>query len=411
MDLLKGKLVVTMVLALFLTSCNKDKADAPGLSISAAKLIDGIYIASENETVSIKVNVSAPGGFKLLRISFEGISRETEEILPNETGAPTFETTFILKNWLYGASSFSIIFIAVDNENNSSQAKVLIQPGLPDIVLLDNSDIQNDTLFAFTGQLFKVNYRYTFPAGLTQFRNTFFVDGQKESESLVTTLPPTQGTSVTDNITRSLGIEFLGKEMNYSMELTDKFGEKAFLVLPVVLSQKPTALFKAVKMSAPALDGSIASFFSSNSGTVYSPNEVNQTPEVAGQIDFGYYYDITDNSSLTGPANFPTNIYNVGPNGDNWPDLNVTNFKRTSLSVAQFDALDETNQVEIDNAYNDAGGNVLLVIKNLIVNEVVAFKTSGTKPSGTKFGLFKVVSIVPGAAGVGSITIDVVANQ
>lgn len=410
MILLRKTLIINLVW-LLLIGCNKDNANAPGITLSGNKLVDGVVDAAENETVNIKINVDAPGGFQLLRISFSGIVRDVEEIKPAEPGLVTFETNYEFKNWSYVDAPFEIIFTAIDNENSSSLAKVIIQPGLPGIQLLESNDVENDTLFAFTGQLWTLNYRYTFPAGFNQFQSLFFVDGQKETETLVTTLPPTQGTSVTDQINQVFGAEFLGKELHYTFEVVDKFGEKASLMLPVLLDTKPTAKFEAVKLFPPASDGSQSSFFSSNTGVVYSPDEVNITPEFSQFIDFGYYHDVTDNSSFTGPANFPTNIYNVGPNGDDWSPLNVTNFKRTDITVSEFNGFDENSQDDIDDAYSNASGGVLLVITNLVIDEVVSFKTSSTKPSGTKFGLFRVVSIVPGGPGVGSITIEVIANQ
>ena len=74
------------------------------------------------------------------------------------------------------------------------------------------------------------------------------------------------------------------------MEVTDKFGEKATLTLPIELTQKPTALYNSKKMEVPASDGSVLTFFSTNTGVVYSPDDVSQSPEIAAFIDFGYYY-------------------------------------------------------------------------------------------------------------------------
>ncbi len=412
MVLLGRILVVYALFLLLLTGCNKDNANAPGITLAGDNLVDGTVQAADNEIVRIRVNVQAPGGFQVLRVSFEGITRAVEEIKPTELGQGTFETDYELKNWSYASTAFEIVFTASDNENESSVAKVTIQPGLPSVELLESKDVENDTLFAFTGQLWTLNYRYSFPAGFGQFTAILLVDGQNESETLVTTLPPTQGTSVTGQINQVFGQEFLGKEIQYDFEVTDKFGEKASLTVPVFLDTKPTTKFEAVNILPPSEDGSQRSFFSSNTGIAYTPNEVDVTPELSQLIDFGYYYDVTDNASFTGPANFPTNIYNVGPNGDDWSQpLNVTNFKRTDLTVSEFNAFDENSQDDIDNAYSNASGSVLLIITDLAVDEVVSFKTSGTKSSGTKFGLFRVVSIVPGGPGVGSITIDVIANQ
>lgn len=411
MNEILGKLCGMVIIIICITGCNKDKTSSPGITVMSDNLVDGTIEAGENQIIKFTIDIDAPGGLQSIRVSFDGITKNDDDILVPEPGALTFKGNYELENWLYNTSAFRIVFTAVDAENNSSQAEVLIQPGLPGIEIFENNDVIDNTLVAFVGQLYKVEYRYTFPAGFVSFRNTFFVDGQKESESLVTSLPPTQGTSVTDQINQALGVEFLGKELNYAMEITDKFGEKTTMTLPVELTQKPTALYNSKKMEVPASDGSVLTFFSTNTGVVYSADEITQSPELAAFIDFGYYYDVTDLASLSGPNTYPTFIYNIGPNGDNWNQLNFTNFKVSTISVSEFDALDENSMEELIAAYESASGSALLIIKNLSVNDVIAFKTSSTKISGSKFGLLKVVSIVPGGTGVGSIIIDVIANQ
>ncbi len=395
-----------------IASCNNEDKVAPQITLSSPKLIDGQYEAAENEKIEVNVKVEIPGGFNLLRMNFEGINRAPEEVMKKETGQTTFNYDFVMENWLYGSTTFEILFTAVDDSNNSSQDKVTVFPGEPGITFLeDNPDVEGDTLYAFVGQQYNVRYRYTFPAGFAKFQNIFTVNGNTASEIIITTLPPTQGTSVTDQISQTLTGDFLGKQLSYHLEVTDKFNTAASLDLPVKLVQKPTTEFNAINLAAPSFDNSSGSFFSANTGLVYSVTQVNSSSDIPVNIDFGYFYTDTEKSSFTGPANFPTNIYNVGPNGENWSHLNVTNFRRTSLSGSDFDALDENSRTEIDEAYDNSTGGTELVITNLAAGEVVAFKTSSNKLTGSKRGLFKVVSITPGANADGKIVIDVIANQ
>jgi len=404
--------VVAIWIIFLITGCNNQDIVAPQITLSSPKLIDGQYEASENEKIEVNVNVEIPGGFNLLRMDFEGINRASEEVVKNETGQTVFNYDFEMENWLYGTTPFEILFTAVDDSNNSSQAKITVFPGEPGVTILDeNPDIEGDTLYAFVGQQYNVGYRYTFPSGFAKFRNIFEVDGNTTSEIIITTLPATQGTSVTDQISQTLTSDFLGKQLSYHLEVTDKFSNSASLELPIKLVQKPTTKFNAITLAAPASDNSSESFFSANTGLVYSVTQVNSSADIPVNIDFGYFYTDSEKSSFTGPANFPTNIYNVGPNGENWSPLNVTNFRRTSLSGLNFDALDEDSQSEIDAAYDDSTSGTELVITNLAEGEVVAFKTSSNKLTGSKRGLFKVVSITAGANPDGKIVIDVIANQ
>lgn len=391
-------------------SCSK-QPDPPMIEVSSSDIVDGRITASENESLTFSVTINAPGGVQALRVSYVDNGKAPDEIQPPEPGAPSFQTTYKLEDWAYGAGPFSIVFTAVDSEGGTSQFSVVIEPGEASIELLESPDVRNDSIIAFTGQQYRVNYRYTFPAGFGSFRLALFADQQKVSESLVTSLPPTQGTSVTDQINQTLNAEFSGMEIRYVMELTPKFGDPVSKEYPVQLSTKPTERFTAISLQPAASNGTVVSFFSSNTGATYSPEVVSQDDVVSEFIDFGYYYDQTDFASLTGPANYPTNFYNVGPNGDNWPFLNVTNFKRTNLSVAAFEAFDDTSQEAIVEAYDNATGGVLLIANQLQEDDVVAFKTSDNKSIGVKHGLFRVISIVPGGTGVGSIVIEVVANQ
>ncbi len=405
--------IVSIWILLAVFSCNNDKNKiAPQITLDAPKLIDGVYEASENEKILINVKIEAPGGFNALRVTFEGINRAPEEIPKKEPGQTTINIDYQMENWFYGSAPFEISFIAVDDSNSSSEAKVTVTPGEPSIVILeDNPDVSGDSVIAFVGQQYNVRYRYSFPAGLVRFKNTFSVDGNVVSESITTELPPTQGTSVTDAVSQILSVEFLGKELAYQLELTDKFSNVVTLALPVKLSQKPTTKFNSITLEVPASDKSSNSFFSANTGLVYSVDDVNESSDIPVNIDFGYFFTLGENAAFTGPANFPTNIYNVGPNGDKWSPLNVSNFRRTSLSVSDFDALNEESQNEIDDAYENATGGTELLITSLVEGEVVAFKTSSNKPTGSKHGLFKVVSITPGTTTGGKIVIDVIANQ
>jgi len=289
---------------------------------------------------------------------------------------------------------------------------VTVQPDLPTLVLTgDNQDVVDGTLIAFVDQTFNLRYRYTFPAGFGQFRTILNV-GDDTSESVITGLPPTQGNAVTDAVTNSFNQDFLGLTMSYTLEITDILGNKSELAVPIELSQPQSVIFTGVILEAPTIDKNSKSFFSTNIGQTYSVNDVtNASGNVSKEIDFGYYYKSGDNASFTGPGNFPSNVYDLGPNGDEqWATLNITNFRKTSLSEAEFDELNENSQSEINDAFENATGENKLIIMNLQEGDIIAFKTD-LKNNKNPRGLFKVVNIT-GTDGVDdSIEIDLIINQ
>ena len=413
--LISGSLAGMLGLLTFLTGCdNDDGAKAPVLTLSGTKLAEGVYNAAKNEKIIIDVKVNAPGGLKLIRILYDGINKPAEDVVPAEPGQINFDHSYNLENWAYGIGPFTITFQAIDNSDRTATETINVEPELPSVTLTtDNPDIVNDTIVAFVNQEYKVNYRYTFSAGFLKFRRLFTADGST-TEVVITTLPPTQGTSVTDRLASALGPEFMGLDISYEFEVTDKFGNVASLQVPLVLSQKLSEIITGVELSFPSEDRSSKTFFSSNTGLTYSVTEVNTDKErISKLIDFGYFYNIAEEASLTGPANYLTNppTYNLGPNGENWPALNVTSFKRATITDAAFDALNQDSQFEIDEAYETAPGDPKLVISGLQVGDIIAFKTSNQKDGGSKTGLLKVTGLAPGSGSNGKLNFDVIANQ
>ncbi len=410
-----GNLVIILGLLTFLTGCeNDDGAKAPVLTLSGTKLAEGVYTVAEDEKIIIDVMVNAPVGLKLIRILYDGINISTEDVVPSEPGQINFDHNYILENWVYGSGPFTITFQAIDNSDRTASETINVVPDLPSVTFTsDNPDIVNDTIVAFVNQEYEVNYRYTFSAGFLMFRRIFTADGNT-TEVVITTLPPTQGTSVTDRLTRTLGPEFLGLDISHDFEITDKFGNTASLQVPLVLSQKLSEIITGVELAFPSEEKSSKTFFSSNTGLTYSVTEVNADKErISKLIDFGYFYTTTDEASLTGPANYLTNppTYNLGPNGENWPALNVTNFKRASITESAFDALSQDSQFEIDQAYETVPGDPKLVISGLQVGDIIAFKTSNQKDNGSKTGLLKVTGLTSGSISDGKIIFDVIVNQ
>ena len=115
-------------------------------------------------------------------------------------------------------------------------------------------------------------------------------------------------------------------------------------------------------------------------------------------------------ASLAGPGNYPSIIYDLGPNGSNWSTLNVTNFKRTSLTEAQFNEFTVDSQLASNDAYDNASGSAVLGVTKLVEGEIIAFKTDMKNGKFPK-GLFKVVSITGTDGSDGKIELEIIVNQ
>ena len=115
-------------------------------------------------------------------------------------------------------------------------------------------------------------------------------------------------------------------------------------------------------------------------------------------------------ASLTGPGNFPSSIYRLGPNGEEWLTLNITNFRKTNLSQSEFDALNEDSQSEIEAIFEDASGENVLIISDLQEGDIVAFKTD-LKNNKNPRGVFLVTSITGNELPGGQIELEIKVSQ
>lgn len=168
--------------------------------------------------------------------------------------------------------------------------------------------------------------------------------------------------------------------------------------------------YSAILLAAPLGDFSGESFFSTNTGEIYSPADVTGTAAaVSPNIDFGYYYGVTDQASLASPNGYSqlTNTVLAGQVAG-WNVLNSTTFVSTSIDAEGF--LGISTWADIDNAY-DNGTNEGNVISNLTEGDVIAFATDASKDGGSKRGILIVRSITPGDGENGRIELDILVQE
>ncbi len=134
-------------------------------------------------------------------------------------------------------------------------------------------------------------------------------------------------------------------------------------------------------------------FFSTILGSRFSVDEVVAGSGVTSEdIDFGYYYGVTSKASLASPAQYPNDIYDLGPNGANWSTLNSTKFRTTTFSAEAFDAIKENQDYKLSTEF-EVGTDPENTerVTELTEGNIIAFKTFDDR-----FGLIKVIEVVDG---------------
>ena len=146
---------------------------------------------------------------------------------------------------------------------------------------------------------------------------------------------------------------------------------------------------KTVKLGAQdntAIDG----FYSVSENKTYTMDEGFQNQ---GAIDIFCFYEAENgnNIALASPGSNITGIFTGASSVENWTTLNTTRFSSTTLTVAQFDALEETDQL-IVNSYDTA--NNFRKAKDMAIDDIYAFKTQVET-----YGLLKVTDVAQGSDG------------
>jgi hypothetical protein len=181
-------------------------------------------------------------------------------------------------------------------------------------------------------------------------------------------------------------------------KVTDKDGQSATISLQITTQAGTTPINTFPMTILGSYQSATGSSFASIDGTVYTQAEAfaNQAA-----IDFLYWWGASTNATIGAPDDPKANLVFTGPNGlPNWTTKNATRFVETTVTVAEFDAINDGNVL----ATLAAGATTLSHFGDLATDVVFGFKTQ----SG-KFGLIKVINVNTGASG--DITIDVKVQQ
>jgi len=162
---------------------------------------------------------------------------------------------------------------------------------------------------------------------------------------------------------------------------------------PVVV---PTITSYTSKIIGASANTTVGSSFASIDGNIY---KLADAATNSSKIDLVYFYGATNKATLAAPADADV-TGSVYPSVASWSVKNATVFELTTLTEAQFDA------VENDTDITEPAGTASKV-NNLTVGKVIAFKTAATSANPSKKGLIKVTGLVEGNVATGTITIAV----
>lgn len=179
-------------------------------------------------------------------------------------------------------------------------------------------------------------------------------------------------------------------------------------VIDEVLLPANISMFSATLLFPPTGDENSKTFFSTMDGDTYSFSDVvNTSDPISEMIDFGYFYGgpTTLASFISPDENLWSNPAPTGVGYDmaDWTVRNTTEFRSTTLTEADFDAIMVNQDFTLATEYEvgTAPSNPKR-ITGIEEGDIIAFSTGDDR-----FGLIKVISIEPGFESNDNIEIEV----
>lgn len=161
-------------------------------------------------------------------------------------------------------------------------------------------------------------------------------------------------------------------------ELWDNAGVKVEKGFDVTIEDPGMQVNKYTSISLGSLNDA---FYSSTENNVYLLSQLTNTPANQSKIDLIFFKYDTANNTIASPAdelsNMVTELQLIL-----WTNKNQTVFNTTTITAAQFDAIDQTFQFPAFNLNAQSSR-----VTNLQVGQVILFKTQANK-----LGLIKVVN-------------------
>ena len=277
-----------------------------------------------------------------------------------------------------------------------------VEPGRPAFTITGIDDVTATTVDVGEPVTFTVNVNA--PGGFNVLRvfKTVGDGGDRVMIDEVSRTPGQNTQNQTYNFSFTPTAAEAGETVIFDFEAVDDAGRDNVYTYTVTVNEQPLVAYNSVLLFAPLADFNSETWFSTTTGETYSSNEVvNTTAPVSSQIDFGYFYGVTNEATLASPESFPV------PAGQaNWSVRNSTKLKKTALPASAF--FEASSAASIQQAYDNATfGTNEEQATNLQVGDVVVFLTDLDKPGGSRLGLAHVADITTGAGSTGKITLNV----
>jgi len=262
----------------------------------------------------------------------------------------------------------------------------------PDITFTNNI---NETTLDPGVTSWTVSGTITSEAGLDQV--VFFYvndDGDETQEELVDDFPDNTSWTFSHTVTS------ISDNLKVKVSATDKENQTSAKVFTINFTPGGEAIDEFTAILLGAQKTSDPSCLDLHTGDTYHISD-NEAADNSSVIDLLYYYGSSNNATFAAPDDATVNGGSGDFNwtgGDEWSTTNSTKFGVSSVTAAEFDAMED------DLVIQDISGLSASKLTNLSVDDVLSFEAADGKK-----GLIKVTNLQTG--GDGSITIEVKIQQ
>ena len=193
-------------------------------------------------------------------------------------------------------------------------------------------------------------------------------------------------------------------DITLTADLTDPDDNSSLATADITITVEPAVAIEVIDaflLASPTGDTNSESFYSTETQTLYSFNDIVSTSaNLSETIDFGYAYGDTEEATINAPSAYPSYI---GYDMSRWGTLNETVFRVPSIvTIEDFDAISEDQGNAVVNAFEVGATGETNRVLGLDANSLIAFKTADDR-----YGLIKVVEIVGTTGSNDGIRIEV----
>lgn len=264
----------------------------------------------------------------------------------------------------------------------------ILNGGGPDISIQVNGE--NETTFeGFVGETFQLNMDVEDDDGIDSVVVRKLIDGVEDDNFQTEIFTAGGQTTFSDSLDIEIVVGDTAENVQIEVAAFDSEGNSSTETIDLSIS--PIRTYTAVLLYAPLAEESSESFFSASTGETYTVNEVEADEEPDSEdIDFGYYYGVTNAATLASPAAYPAAITDIS----DWDTRNNTLLRQTEISDSEFQENQNDTQFISDAFDNGTEGTDPGAVNNLQEGDILAFELDNNR--GANRGLIRITGIVDG---------------